>query len=40
MGKPLSRPEAAPDDQQAATAAIEAFWQPLQDKRAGSEPVS
>jgi hypothetical protein len=36
MGKPLSQTEAAPDDQQAATAAIEAFWQQLQDKRASS----
>jgi hypothetical protein len=40
MGKPLSQPDAAPDDQQAATAAIEAFWQQLQDKPASSEPVS
>jgi integrase len=32
--------EFAPDYQQAATAAIEAFWQQLQDKRASSEPVS
>ena len=31
--------EFAPDHQQAATAAIEAFRQQLQDKRASSEPV-